>query len=56
MTGYFDCHKCSLHRSLRIKGHTVDREIFALDNFRVLNFRAFYFHHLAKWRKFFNGL
>ena len=31
--------------------HTVDREIFALDNFR-----AFYFRHLAKWRKIFNGV
>ena len=33
--------------------NTVDQEIFARDNFGVLNSRPFSFHHLAKWPKFF---
>ena len=28
---------------------TVDQEILALGNFRILNFYTFYFCHLPKW-------
>ena len=31
--------------------NTVDREIFASGSFHVLNFCAFYFLHLTKWKK-----
>ena len=32
---------------------TVHGEIFASENFSVLNFRSFYFRNLAKWQKIF---